>query len=75
MKKEKDTYTRYMEYLEKNRSKRARKIALKTCFVYASHYVPLIVIALSVVVIGLLFADVFAFCGAETISDLLCGKK
>ena len=70
MKKEKDTYTRYMEYLEKNRSKRARKIALKTCFVYASHYVPLIVIALSVVVIGLLFADVFAFCGAETISDL-----
>ena len=70
MKKEKDTYTRYMEYLEKNRSKRAMKIALKTCFVYASHYVPLIVIALSVVVIGLLFADVFAFCGAETISDL-----
>ena len=70
MKKEKDTYTRYMEYLEKNRSKRARKIALKTCFVYASHYVPLIVIALSVVLIGLLFADVFAFCGAETISDL-----
>ena len=68
--KEKDTYTRYMEYLEKNRSKRAMKIALKTCFVYASHYVPLIVIALSVVVIGLLFADVFAFCGAETISDL-----
>ena len=45
MKKEKDTYTRYMEYLEKNRSKRERKIALKTCFVYASHYVPLIVIA------------------------------
>ena len=29
MKKEKDTYTRYMEYIEKNRSKRARKIALK----------------------------------------------
>jgi hypothetical protein len=60
----------YMEYIEKNRSKRARKIALKTCFVYASHYIPLIVIALSIVVIGLLFADVFAFCGAETISDL-----
>ena len=70
METEKDTYTRYMEYLEEKRSKRARKIALKTCFVYASHYVPLIVIALSVVVIGLLFADVCAFCGAETISDL-----
>lgn len=42
--------------------KRAKVFNLFLCyFVY--------VIALSVVVIGLLFADVFAFCGAETISD------
>lgn len=69
IKKEKDTYTRYMEYIEKNRSKREREITIQTCIVYSFHYVPLIIIALSIIMIVLLIADVFAFCSPETIEE------
>lgn len=70
MEAEKDTHTRYMEYREKSRSKFNRKRIIKTCIVYSFHYVPLIIIALSIIMIVLLVADVFAFCSPETIEDL-----
>lgn len=70
MEAEKDTHTRYMEYREKNRSKFNRKRIIQTCIVYSFHYVPLIIIALSIIMIMLLVADVFAFCNPENMADL-----
>ena len=41
-----------------------------TRITYAFHYVPLIIIALSIVMIVLLYLNVFAFCSAEVISEM-----
>lgn len=41
-----------------------------TKITYAFHYVPLILMPLSIVMIVLLYLDVFAFCSAEVISEI-----
>ena len=41
-----------------------------TKITYGFHYVPLIIIALSIVMIVLLYLDMFAFCSTEVISEM-----
>ena len=41
-----------------------------TKITYGFHYVPLIIIALSIVMIVLLYLDVFAFCSADVITEI-----